>query len=189
MKFSNKAYEVFMDIHANFMDLKLLVDDAPSIYTLCPIRWTYCGKEYNQELDTVSRFYGDDFNICDLDSQSKTFKVLYNEKTDGEQPCVRSMRSTLQSLSGEQRGMLDMVCRGLHILLVTPATNCTSERSFSALRRIKTYSRSTMSQARLNHLLLLHYHQELADPLDMKQIGNDFISSKDACLSIFAKFT
>ena len=25
MKFSNKAYEVFMDIHANFMDLKLLV--------------------------------------------------------------------------------------------------------------------------------------------------------------------
>ena len=99
------------------------------------------------------------------------------------------MRSTLQSLSGEQRGMLDMVCRGLHILLVIPATNCISERSFSALRRIKTYLRSTMSQARLNHLLLLHYHQELADSLDMKQIGNDFISSKDARLSIFAKFT
>ena len=83
----------------------------------------YSGKEYNQELDTVSRFYGDDFNIRDLDSQSKTFKVLYNEKTDGEQPCVRSMRTTLQSLSGEQRGMLDMVCRGFHILLVMPATN------------------------------------------------------------------
>ena len=130
------------------------------------------GKEYQQELDSVTQFYEDDFNVHDLDSQLKTFKILYTERAEGEQPSIRSMRSTLQSLSCEQRGMLDMVCRGFHILLVMPATNCTSERSFSALRRIKTYLRSTMSQARFNHLLLLllHYHQDLTDSLDMKKL-------------------
>ena len=31
------------------------------------------------------------------------------------------------------------------------ATNATSERSFSALQRVKTYLRSTTKQERLNH--------------------------------------
>ena len=35
------------------------------------------------------------------------------------------------------------------LLLFAPATNA---RSFSALRRVKKYLRTTMSQARLNHL-------------------------------------
>ena len=60
------------------------------------------------------------------------------------------------------------------LLLVLPATNATSERSFSALRRIKSYLRSTMTQARLNHLMVLHYHQDIADKLDLKIIGNEY---------------
>ena len=56
-----------------------------------------------------------------------------------------------------------------------PATNASSERSFSALRRVKTYLRSTMSQKRLNHLMVLQIHQEAADELDLKAIGNEFV--------------
>ena len=56
------------------------------------------------------------------------------------------------------------------LLLVLPATNATSERSFSAL----PYLRSTMTQARLNHLMVLHYHQDIADKLDLKIIGNEY---------------
>ena len=37
------------------------------------------------------------------------------------------------------------------ILLVIPATNATSERTFSALHRMKTYLRSTMTQTRRNN--------------------------------------
>ena len=70
-----------------------------------------------------------------------------------------------------------------------PATNCTSERSFSALRRIKSYLRNNITQAHLNHLLLLHYHQDQTDSLDLKEIGNLFISSNDTHKTVFAKFT
>ena len=34
----------------------------------------------------------------------------------------------------------------VHLLAVIPATSCSAERSFSALRRLKTYIRSTMGQ-------------------------------------------
>ena len=99
------------------------------------------------------------------------------------------MRNVLQSLSCAQRSMLDMICQGFHILLVMPATNCTSERSFSVLRRIKSYLRNNMTQAHLNHLLLLHYHQDQTDFLDLKEIGNSFITSNDTRKAVFAKFT
>ena len=43
-------------------------------------------------------------------------------------------------------------------IMVLPVTTCEAEQSFSALRRIKTYLRSTMSQERLSRLALLNIH-------------------------------
>ena len=44
----------------------------------------------------------------------------------------------------------------MKILLVMPATNASSEHSFSGLRRIKTYLRTAMTQKRLNDLMVLN---------------------------------
>ena len=41
-----------------------------------------------------------------------------------------------------------------------PATNAASEHSASALRLIKTHSRSSMSQLRMNNLMVLHIHKQ-----------------------------
>ena len=49
------------------------------------------------------------------------------------------------------------------LILVMPATNASSERSFSMLRCMKTYLRSTMKQERLNRIMTLHIHKELTD--------------------------
>jgi len=40
------------------------------------------------------------------------------------------------------------------ILAVIPATSCSAERSFSGLRRLKTYLRNTVGQHRLNSLAI-----------------------------------
>ena len=66
-----------------------------------------------------------------------------------------------------------------------PATNASCERSFSALRRLKTYLRSTMRQDRLNHLMLLH---ERTDDLNLKAVANEFVSASENRLRIFGKF-
>ena len=43
-------------------------------------------------------------------------------------------------------------------MMVLPVTSCEAERSFSTLRRLKTYLRTTMSQERLNGLALLNVY-------------------------------
>ena len=45
-------------------------------------------------------------------------------------------------------------------LEVIPATSCSAERSFSSLRRLKTYLRNSMGQERLSSLALLHIERE-----------------------------
>ena len=69
-----------------------------------------------------------------------------------------------------------------------PATNATSERSFSALGRIKSYLRATMSQELLNNLLTLHIHKENTLALSLADIGNDFVSAKENRMTMFGKF-
>ena len=49
----------------------------------------------------------------------------------------------------------------LQILTSGPVTTATNERSFSALRYLKTYSRFTMKEDRLNEFALLYVHSEL----------------------------
>ena len=65
------------------------------------------------------------------------------------------------------------------LYLVCPATTATAERSFSILRRLKTCLRGTMSQRRLNNLMILSIYKEEVDNLDMKCIVNDFIKNCD----------
>ena len=48
----------------------------------------------------------------------------------------------LRSLSVQQHTVLSQVIHLVRLILVSPATNAISERSFSAMRRIKTYLRS-----------------------------------------------
>lgn len=60
----------------------------------------------------------------------------------------------------------------LRILLTIPITVASSERSFSKLKLIKNYLRTTMSQERLCGLALLSIEKDIASKLDY----NDFIA-------------
>ena len=69
-------------------------------------------------------------------------------------------------------------------MLVMPATNAISARSFSALKQVKTYLRSTMGEATLSHLMLLHDHKELADGIDMAvEVANLFVEDNPVAVT------
>ena len=76
----------------------------------------------------------------------------------------------------------------MKLLLVMPATNASSERSVSTLRRIKMYLRTTMTQQCLNHLMLLHVNKEKTDALDLLQVGRDFVAGREGILWTFGDF-
>ena len=64
-----------------------------------------------------------------------------------------------------------------------PAKNAISESSFSALKRVKTYLRTTMT----HHLMLLHVHKDKTDNIDLKEISNDFVCNENR-LNVFGQF-
>jgi len=45
-----------------------------------------------------------------------------------------------------------------------------------------------MGQARLSHLLILHYHTEKPEQLELKVILNEYVDKIEARKSTFAKF-
>jgi hypothetical protein len=60
----------------------------------------------------------------------------------------------------------------LKILAVVPVTTCECERSVSALRRMKTWLRTTMSNERLNGLAMMHINDDVTVTVD--EVMNTF---------------
>jgi len=84
--------------------------------------------------------------------------------------------------------MLSKVKKVLSLYFIFTVTTATAERSFSSLRRIKTYLCSTMSACRLNNLMMLmHIHQEKTEKLDLAAIAKDFVSVNSRRLNYFGE--
>ena len=66
--------------------------------------------------------------------------------------------------------LISKVMSLVKIILVMPATNASSECTFSALRRVKSYLHTTMSKNCLNHLMTCTVHKELVKELNLKQV-------------------
>ncbi len=90
-------------------------------------------------------------------------------------------------MSAAERILFSHIVKVVSLLLLVPATNAISEHSFSAMRRIKNYLRSTMHQARLNALMIMNVHKDLTDKLDLHYTANEF-SSSEYRRSKFPKF-
>ena len=70
------------------------------------------------------------------------------------------------------------------ILLTVSVTVASAERSFSKLKLLKNYLRSTMSQERLNGLAMCTIEKDILDTIDLDTVLDDF-ASRNARRSIF----
>ena len=60
----------------------------------------------------------------------------------------------------------------LSVLNSMPVSTASTERSFSMMRRVKSYLRSTMSIERLSGIAMLHAHKDMR--VDIEAVVNDF---------------
>ena len=123
--------------------------------------------------------------VQDLEHSWKCFVLQW---IPHPQPSLRDVKDYLCSLSPDQRCNLSEVCTFLKLIMVSPKTNSVSEGSASALQRVKFYLRSTMSQERLNHLLLLHTHNMRVDALDHDSCVQEFVETREHRKDVFGKF-
>ena len=134
--------------------------------------------------------YADDFDTHKLITQ---LEVLRQQVAPGGTDCDSlTMEAVVKAITNCKtpnfNTFLSEVVKLTELVLVAAATNATSERSFSALRRVKTYLRTTMSQTRLNHLLILHVHKEACDNLDLVKVAHDFTRDSELQRQVFGRF-
>ena len=69
--------------------------------------------------------------------------------------------------SHHTKAMLSEVHWLLRMYLTVPMTSATAERIFSTLRHLKNFLCSTITQKRLNNLIIVHTHKNCTDNLDL----------------------
>ena len=166
------------------LDLSVLcIEDhfnQPGYKTYCKVQTLLlkaaASEPYENELQFVLSFYGTDFDVLLLPTHLQI--LSQNFQADCE-ITLSSIFTFFRSCSPAQLELMFEVSKLVKLLLVMPATNAGSERAFSALRRVKTYLRSTMCQQRLNHLMILHIHKDHTDGLNLVDVANDFIAGSD----------
>ena len=113
-------------------------------------------KSWKEDFKSFVEFYLDDFpNSMALDGEMELWEK-YWETYKGCLP--DNVSSTLKAINFPG---FENIKVALRIIGTIPVTSCECERSFSALRPLKNYNRSTMVEERFNGLALMHVHCEI----------------------------
>ena len=83
--------------------------------------------------------------------------------------------SAVAALQKPSQRMLPDVVKLIRLLLTLPVSSVAAERSFSALRRLKTWLRSTIGQERLNAVAICHVHRERIARVDLDCVAAAFV--------------
>ena len=101
-------------------------------------------------------------------------QVLF--KKLGQPESLDAATRMLTDLGQDARDMFPDAAKLVRLLLTFPASSATAERSFSALRRLKTWLRSTRGQARLNSAAVCHVHRDRVASVSADRVATAFIS-------------
>ena len=71
---------------------------------------------------------------------------------------------------GKGRELFSEVITLMAMYYALPTSSAIAEKSLSSLRRRKTYLRSTMTETRLNNLLIVHVHKKRNDKLNVRML-------------------
>ncbi|XP_065645551.1 52 kDa repressor of the inhibitor of the protein kinase-like [Hydra vulgaris] len=113
-------------------------------------------NNWRESFKIFSDFFSEDLpNPLALEAECGLWEIYW---TTTNYPIPNNVSDTLKSISCIKTFANIFVC--LQLLATSHVTTCSCERSISNLRRLKTWSRSTMSGDRLNGLALMYTHRD-----------------------------
>ena len=146
------------EINSRFTELQRTAAKGISIVpaTLCVTTTAASVKELDKNIDRlVTNYMADLEDDRDLVKQEiHQWKIEWQDVAEKDRPNTGA--SALKA--GDKRRFPD-VKRLLRILCTLPLTSAEYERTFSCMRRLKSYLRSTMNAERFNGLALLATHR------------------------------
>ena len=122
-------------------------------------------SDWKKEFMVFANYYYEDFpNFNGLDAELDLWFNFWD--------CAKFKNDLPDSVSVTLKRADSLAFPNIHLALkllgTLPITTCEYERSFSSLRIVKTWDRSTIANARLNGVALLFIHREI--DLDVSKI-------------------
>ena len=109
------------------------------------------------------------------------FNFVYSIKDQISQYNLSSIELFKRMVDDEILAMFPVFSKMLKIFACLPINSCEAERSFSTLRRVKSYLRTTMGQSRLRNLAIMNIERETVVNVvanEMDKLVDMFGSSK-----------
>lgn len=92
---------------------------------------------------------------------------LWREKWERENRCKGKLPATaIEAMDACDKDMFPSIYSLLKILATLPVSVASAERTFSTLRRLKTWQRARMGEERLSGLCLLDTHRDIEVDVD-----------------------
>lgn len=116
-----------------------------------------------------------DMNLC---GELKQFHCYVRAKfQDGEKKLSLAELHQILVNDGIQNAFLNVEI-ALRIFLTLMITNCTAERSFSQLKRLKNHLRTTLGQDKLESLSLLCIEADILRKISFDEVLKEFATVK-----------
>ena len=126
-----------------------------------------CGKDWRPNFCRYLSLYENDLpESCYIETELDMWEETWERSKDVPPANVRFLLPEIYKVT------FPNIVVAFQVLATLPVTSCNCERSISALRRLKTYLRSTMKKERLKNLTLLHVHHNI--PIDIEKITETF---------------
>ena len=166
------AFEPFLNVidpdkPGNLDDAKKLVATFPNVFP------PDAGAAIHNEFKVFFEYFL-------RESPESAEKVSIQEAQNSSENDVSiSKAASIALKTSRQHGLFRMVAKVYQLFLTAAPSVCKNERSFSALKRVKNFLRSTMSGDRLNDCMLLAVERDLTDKIDLKKLAIKWSLLKD----------
>ena len=106
-------------------------------------------------LASLNEMHGREIDIDALEVEANVFQAIMSNCSVG---CFKDLCNKIKNCPESEKKLISNIMRIIKLLLINPATTCSPERSFSTIRRLKSWLRLTMTSQHFNRLALLNAH-------------------------------
>lgn len=143
----------YLDSSITSLEVRFAEENTPSfaLSKLHPAQMlTMSVENLTEACETFAQFY----DLPNIKHEIELWRKLWQDKPNPTELTVVNVLKKTENFFPETE-------KALKILITLPCTTCTVERSFSSLRRIKTWLRSTMVESHLNGLAMMSVYRKL----------------------------
>ena len=133
-------------------------------------------KDLKQAAADLSLKYSDDLDSTEFQVEVESFKYQAKALMPSKEPSPLELLQLLHRLALED--VYPNIHIALRLFLTMPVTVASCERSFSKLKLIKNFLRSSMGQERLSGLAILSIEYDVASKLNYDDVIDTFAAAK-----------